>query len=161
VSTSNHASDTATIRRHRRDFAISSPPGQSVKSLKILGSRCIIRDHSLNPKGEFVMDYHALEKMTVVKLREEAKKYDVKGVTGMKKEELVTLLADKLGVEKPHGMPKKTKKVTTPLDKAELKKKIIGLKEQREKARSDKDKKKITLLGRRIHSLKRQMRKIA
>jgi hypothetical protein len=109
------------------------------------------------------MDYHALEKMTVLQLREEAKKYpDVKAVTGMKKDELITFLADKLGLEKPLAKPKKAKKESTaPLGKVALKKKIIELKEQREKARSDNDKKKTALLRRRIHCLKRQIRTIA
>lgn len=38
------------------------------------------------------MDYNALTQMTVNKLRDEAKTLDVKGVAGMKKEELITLL---------------------------------------------------------------------
>jgi RAB protein geranylgeranyltransferase component A len=43
------------------------------------------------------MNYQDLEKMTVVKLREEASKLeDVKGVSGMKKEELIHLLCEKL-----------------------------------------------------------------
>jgi hypothetical protein len=109
------------------------------------------------------MDYHALENMTVVQLREEAKKHDFKGVTGMKKDELITVIAEKLDLEKPAVKPKKKKKksAAAPLDKAAIKKKIDELRGEREKARSDQDKKKNELFRRRIHSLKRRMRKIA
>ena len=109
------------------------------------------------------MDYHALENMTVVQLREEAKKHDFKGVTGMKKDELITVIAEKLGLEKPAVKPKKKKKKSgaAPLGKDALKKKIGELRSAQEKARADNDKKKNELYRRRIHSLKRRMRKIA
>lgn len=108
------------------------------------------------------MDYHALENMTVVQLREEAKKQDFKGVTGMKKDELVTVIAEKLSLEKPAVKPKKKKKsASVPLDKAALKKKVDELKGEREKVRADQDKKKNEMLRRRIHSMKRRMRRIA
>ncbi len=108
------------------------------------------------------MDYHALENMTVVQLREEAKKHDFKGVTGMKKDELITVIAEKLSLEKPAVKPKKTKKSgVAPLGKDALKKKIAELRSDREKAQADSDKKKNELLRRRIHTLKRRMRKIA
>ena len=105
------------------------------------------------------MDYSELEKLTVIKLREEAKKFpDVKGVSAMKKEELLNLLVEKLGIEVPE---KKTKKKTaSPKNKASLKKKIEQLKMEREAARADRDSKKATILRRRIHTLKRQIRKI-
>lgn len=106
------------------------------------------------------MDYHTLEKMTVTHLREEAKKFDVKGVTAMKKEELIDFLVEKLGVEKPvrkHRAPK----AGVPLDKKAIKKKLVALREERVKARAEADRKRAALLRRRIHSLKRLMRKIA
>ena len=44
------------------------------------------------------------EKMTVVKLREEASKFeDLKDVSGMKKPQLIDVLCQKLGVERPHA----------------------------------------------------------
>ena len=108
------------------------------------------------------MDYQALEHMTVVQLRDEAKKHDIKGVAAMKKDELLVELAQKLGLEKPAATPKKKKKAAgEPLGKSALKEKIVGLKEQRDKARADGDKKKKATLRRRIHTLKRRMRKIA
>ena len=108
------------------------------------------------------MDYHALEQMPVMQLREEAKKIpDVKGVTGMKKGELITLLADHLGLEAPEKKAAKRKSVRTPLDKSTIKQKILELREQRDKARDKNDGKTVNLLRRRIHSLKRQTRRIA
>lgn len=107
------------------------------------------------------MDYHALENMTVAQLREEVKKHpDVASATGMKKEQLVELLAQKLGLEKPLSQVKKTKSAET-RGKNVLKQKIVELKTERGKAREAKDKKKATLLRRRIHSLKRRMGKAA
>lgn len=107
------------------------------------------------------MDYNALENMTVHKLREEAKKFpDIKGTTGMKKEELIGVLADKLGIVPTEKKPKKPKKSATPMNKNTIKKKLMQLREERDTARSGGDSKKTALLRRRIHSLKRRMRKI-
>ncbi|UCG52723.1 MAG: transcription termination factor Rho [Candidatus Latescibacterota bacterium] len=107
------------------------------------------------------MDYHELEKMTVIKLREETKKFpDVKGVSGMKKEELIALLVEKLDIKVPEK--KKKKAPSVPKNKMTLKKKIMELRGQKEAARAEKDsRKKVTVLRKRIHSLKRQLRKIA
>lgn len=104
------------------------------------------------------MDYHELEKMTVTALRDQAKEHGVTGVTGKKKEELVEILAEKLGIEKPH----KTKKFKhkTPLDKSAIKAKITELKAERKKAHSDNDRKAANVLRRRIHSLKRRLQKV-
>jgi len=106
------------------------------------------------------MDYHALEKMTVIKLREEVKKFpDVKGVSGMKKDELIQLLVEKLDITVPEKKPKK-KAPSAPKTKAQMKKLIVDLRAQRESLRTDADaKKKVNVLRKRIHSLKRQMRK--
>ena len=50
------------------------------------------------------MDWKDLEKMTVLKLREEALKYSqIKNVHGKNKEELIEEIANALGLEKPHG----------------------------------------------------------
>ena len=104
------------------------------------------------------MDYHALEKMTVTSLREEAKKYpDVKAATGMKKEELVDLLAEKMGIEKPHKVHKHTHG-HTPLDKPAIKKRMQALRAQRDAARGNADRKKLNILRKQIHTLKRLSR---
>ena len=107
------------------------------------------------------MDYNALEHMTVLNLREEAKKHDIKGVTGMKKDELIHAIAEKLGLEAPVKRPKKAKKTSTQLDKGAIKKKIVELKGLHDAARSKEDRKGANLLRKRIHSLKRRMRRIA
>lgn len=107
------------------------------------------------------MDYHTLEKMTVTNLREEAKQYpEIKATSGMKKEELVKLLAERMGIEIPHKTHKKSKHEYT-LDKTGLKKKIEALKEQRVAARAKNDRKQVGILRRRIHILKREIKKIA
>ncbi|MDH3216180.1 MAG: hypothetical protein OEN01_07805 [Candidatus Krumholzibacteria bacterium] len=108
------------------------------------------------------MDYHALEEMTVIQLRDEAKKFpDVKGVAAMKKDELVTLVAERLGLEKTATKPKPKKVAGSKMDKKTIKKMMLELKEQRNSARSGKDKKKIVMFRKRIHALKRRLRKIA
>ncbi len=107
------------------------------------------------------MDYNELEQMTVNALREEAKKLDAKGVSGMKKDELLHLLVEKHGIEVPEKKAKKTKRVPTTQGKAGIKQKIVELKELRDKARSQNDPKKVAALRRWIHTLKRRTRKAA
>ena len=101
------------------------------------------------------MDFHAIEKMKVTDLREKAKEFGAESVTGMKKEQLVDFVAEKMGVERPkhehhghHGT----------LSKAQLKEKITALKAERDKARADKNRKQVSILRKRIHGFKRQMR---
>ena len=106
------------------------------------------------------MDYHALEKMTVVALRDEAKKHGAKATTGMKKEELVGFLAETLGIVVPRTTDKK-KKTHVEMNKASIKKKIAELKEARAAARSKNDAKVVALTRRRLHRLKRRMRSAA
>jgi len=53
------------------------------------------------------MEHEDLRKMTINELRELAHKYeDLKGVHGMKKDVLVDILCDKMGIEKKHHLPK-------------------------------------------------------
>lgn len=106
------------------------------------------------------MDYHALEKMTVVALRDEAKKHGMKTTAGIKKEQLVSFLSEKLGIEVPTTTDKK-KKSHVEMSKASIKKKIIALKEARAAARSKNDAKTVVLTRRRLHRLKRRMRSAA
>lgn len=105
------------------------------------------------------MDYHALTKMTVNNLREEAKKHDIAGVTGMNKQELIDAVAAKLNLEKPAAKPKKSKKVA--LDKTAIRQKITKLRELRATARANSDRKQVKLLRRRLHLLKRQLTRAA
>jgi hypothetical protein len=109
--------------------------------------------------GEAGMDYHELEKMTVIKLREEAKKFpDLKGVTGMKKEELIHALVEHLGIAVPD---KKHRGARTKLNKSDLRKMMSDLRVSQKAARGGHDRKTLTTLRRRIHSLKRRLRKAA
>jgi len=102
------------------------------------------------------MDWHALEKMKVDDLREMAKeKTDLEGVTGLKKEDLVEALAAKLGIEKPH------KVIEAGLGKRKIKAEIRALKEHRNSAVEAHDAKELKRVRRRIHGLKRKLRKLA
>jgi hypothetical protein len=109
------------------------------------------------------MEYHDLENMTVIKLRDEAKKIpDVKGLTGMKKDELIALLVDHLGIEVPEKQARPKKPVpSAPKTKESLKQKINELKGERDAARGAGDRKKSNVIRKRIHMLKRQLRKLA
>jgi hypothetical protein len=103
------------------------------------------------------MDWKDLEKMTVIKLREEALKHpEIKGVHGKNKPELMDELAAILGIEKPHVHF--TKDVV--LTKGELKHKIRELKAERVKLVGMKDHKQLHAVRRKMHDLKRQIRKI-
>lgn len=107
------------------------------------------------------MTRHELEKMTVVKLREEAVKYpELTGVHGMKKDELITELAKFMGLpeeEKVKEKPKAKKGVS----KKDLKKKILSLKEKRAEAIQAKDAKTLKIIRKRLKRTKRSLRKLA
>ena len=100
------------------------------------------------------MDFHELSKNTVSRLREMVKEQlpDLKGVSGMKKDQLVDLLADKLGIEKPH-------KVVEGLDKATIKAEIRKAKAARATAVAAKDKAKMKQTRETLHKLRRQLRR--
>ena len=100
------------------------------------------------------MDLKELEKMTVVKLREEATKYeDVKGAIGMSKEQLIDLLAGKLGIDRKHHVP-------TGIGRRALKAKIRQLHDRRGEVLASGDTKKIRVHRRRLKSLRRRLRKV-
>jgi hypothetical protein len=108
------------------------------------------------------MEEKDLTKMTVTKLREEAKKYmSIQGVHTMKKEELIRAIADARGepIEIKKKKPKKKKKKVVNI--ADVKKQIKELKTKKEEARKAKDKKGIDRLRKKIKFLKRQTRKFA
>ena len=100
------------------------------------------------------MEYHELEKTTVSRLRELLKEQDpdITGVSGLKKQELVVLLAAKLGVAAPQ-------KVVVGVDKATLKKQIRACKAQRDAAILERDKARIKDTRRQLHQLRRSLRK--
>ncbi|MGA1842321.1 MAG: transcription termination factor Rho [bacterium] len=106
------------------------------------------------------MTRHELEKMTVVKLREEALKYpELTGVHGMKKAELIKALAELMGLPEEE-IPKKKVKVKKGNTKGGLKKVIKSLKEKRSEALKAKDAKALKIVRKRIKSAKRKLRKL-
>ncbi|HSH68700.1 MAG: hypothetical protein P1P84_22235 [Deferrisomatales bacterium] len=100
------------------------------------------------------MEYHELEKTTVNRLRELLKEQDpdITGVSGLKKQELVDLLAAKLGVAVPS-------KVVLGVDKASLKSQIRACKVQRDAAIRDRDRARIKDTRRQLHRLRRSLRR--
>lgn len=102
------------------------------------------------------MDWHELNKTRVIDLREMMKEHlpDVTGITQMKKEQLVELLAEKLEIERPH------KKISG-INKSEIKARIKELKELRQQALEAKDGVALKKHRRTIHRLKRKMRRAA
>jgi len=99
------------------------------------------------------MNYHELQKATVVKLREMAKAYpELEGVSGMHKDQLVDALAHKLGIEIPH-------RVATGIDKTTIKKEIRALKKVRDEAVAAKDHPKAHDTRRKIHHLQHKLRR--
>ncbi len=112
------------------------------------------------------MEKQDLERMTIQKLREEALKHPdrIEAAQGMKKEELVSALMKVLDIPEPEEGEKSARKKSArkPVrSKAELKKKIHALKEERRNAHEAGDSKAATLLRRRIHHLKHFTRKPA
>jgi len=101
------------------------------------------------------MDYHELEQTKVTELREMAEKYpDISGVAGKGKEELVDLLAEKLGIEKPHL-------VAGGIDKRAIKTKIRELKAERDRVLEAKDAPQLKRVRRKLHRLRHQLRTAA
>ena len=96
-----------------------------------------------------------LDKMTVKELREMAKEFPgMTGVHAMKKDELI------VGIKKATGIKEEpVQKVDT--NKRELKQKIKVLKIERQAALEAKDKKRATILRRRISKLKKKTRRAA
>jgi len=103
------------------------------------------------------MEWKDLERMTVVKLREESLKYpQIEGVHGKHKEQLMDEIAKALGIEKPHAHHAENVFHT----KSDLKQKIVELKLERERLLQAHDKKKLHEVRRELHELKHRIRKI-
>ena len=101
------------------------------------------------------MSIAELEKLTVTKLKEDAREYpEITGATGMKKSDLINAIL------KARGEPVKKEK-KEPVLIAGIKKNIRVLKKEREKALAEKDSKKISQIRIQIKKLKRQSRQIA
>jgi hypothetical protein len=103
------------------------------------------------------MEWRDLEKMTVLKLREEALKFpQIEAVHGKNKEQLMDELARILSIEKPHTHFAEQIVHT----KTDLKHKIQELKIEREKLLQAHDHKKLHEVRRQVHELKHTIRKI-
>ena len=103
------------------------------------------------------MEWKDLEKMTVVKLRDEALKYpQIEGVHGKSKERLMDEIAGILNIEKPHTRFSDNVVHT----KSDLKHKIQDLKIEREKLVASHDHAHLHDVRRQIHELKHTIRKI-
>ena len=100
------------------------------------------------------MDWTELNKTRVIDLREMMKEHlpEVTGITVMKKDQLIALLAEKLGIEAP-------RKVVTGVGKGSIKSQIRDLKVKREAALEAKDAQMLRRHRRAIHRLKRRMRR--
>jgi hypothetical protein len=100
------------------------------------------------------MDAKELLRMNTPKLREEALKIpDAVGVTAMKKEDLIKLLA------KAHGIVLEQK--STSAEKTEIKKRIRALKAKRDEALGRKAYQEVAQIRRGIRTLKRRTRELA
>ena len=103
------------------------------------------------------MDWKDLEKMTVLKLREEALKFPhIEGVHGKNKEQLMDELAHALGIERPRLNFTESIVQT----KSELKHKINELKAERDRLVHIHDYKKLHEVRRQMHELKHTIRRI-
>ena len=103
------------------------------------------------------MEWKDLEKMTVLKLREEALKFpEIKNVHGKNKEQLMDEMAKIIGIERPHAHF--TDKVVH--TKSDLKHKIHDLKIEREHLLETRDHKRLHEVRRELHELKHTIRKI-
>ena len=103
------------------------------------------------------MEWKDLEKMTVLKLREEALKFpQIEGVHGKNKEQLMDEIAKLLGIEKPHAHFAERIVHT----KSDLKHKIQTLKSERDKLLEEHDHKKLHEVRRQMHELKHEIRKL-
>ena len=103
------------------------------------------------------MDWKDLEKMTVLKLREEALKYpQIEAVHGKQKDQLMDEIARILGIERPHSHLSETVVHT----KSDIKHRIHEIKTEREKVIAAHDHKKLHELRREMHELKHAIRKL-
>jgi len=103
------------------------------------------------------MEWKDLQKMTVLKLREEALKFpQIESVHAKNKEQLMEEIANLLGIERPHAAF--TDQVVQ--TKNELKQKIHELQIERDKLVSQHDRKRLHDVRRAMHELKHTIRKI-
>lgn len=102
------------------------------------------------------MNYHDLQKTRVNDLREMVREHfpEILGIVGLKKEEMVNMLADKLGIEKPH------KHVAAGLGKRTIKAEIREFRVQREAAKEENNNEDVVKFRKLIHRNKRKLRRM-
>ena len=106
------------------------------------------------------MELRDLQKMTVVKLREEALNMGgFTGVHGMKKQELIEALASKLGIDLEAAAKVVREKFTG--DKSAMKREIRNLKAQRDVALEEHDLTAVAVARKNIKTYKRALRRMA
>ena len=105
----------------------------------------------------------SLDKMTVKELRDIAKGLGAEGISGMKKEALLTFIREARAVPKetpqPAKVSKKTKKKKKELSVTELKKRIVIIKAKRAEALEKGDRRMATIYKRQINRLKKKTRR--
>lgn len=103
------------------------------------------------------MEWKDLEKMTIVKLREEALKFpQIETVHAKNKTQLMDELARTLGIEKPHTHLSESIVHT----KSDLKHRIHELKAERDRLITLHDHNKLHQVRREMHALKHAIRKM-
>jgi hypothetical protein len=106
------------------------------------------------------MELRDLQRLTVVKLREEALKHEgIVGVHAMHKEELIAALAPRLGIDLEAAARAAREKFAT--DKTTLKREIRAFKSQRDTALVEHDAATVQQTRQRIKKHKRLLRRLA
>lgn len=106
------------------------------------------------------MELRDLQRMTVVKLREEALKHEgLTGVHGMKKNELIEALAPILGIDLEAEVKAAREKLVA--SKVEIKQEIHALKLERNDALADHDEEVLRKARYAIKKRKRYLRRLA
>ena len=101
-----------------------------------------------------------LEKMTTPELKEIALNIPgATGVTAMKKDQLLALIKEYRGIKDEEPPKKKKADSKERVSAADLKQKIVKLREYKQEAQKDRDRKKANILRRRINRLKKRTRK--
>jgi len=102
-----------------------------------------------------------LEKMTVPKLREEARKYEeITGASGMKKTELIEALWEVLAKRGEAEEGKEEVAPTLQERKSQLKKEIREFKSQREKALKEKDRANLKRIRHKIKKARKKLKRL-
>ena len=106
------------------------------------------------------MDLQELQRLTVVKLREEGLKHDgITGVNGMNKEQLIEALAPVFGID----LEAETRAIREKLaeSKGVLRKEILSLRKERDDALAGYDKETFNQTRKDIKKRKRSLRRMA